>query len=344
MAPHPFRGPRAAFSLVELLVVITIVASLVAVVLPAVQAARESARRSVCSNNLRQLAAGLLLYENANGRLPAAAVVSTGSNSTACEGCWNPWAEATATSFAPGTAQGTSWLLEILPFIEQQAIRDTWNRGTNVFGNRPLASRDIPGLYCASRRNGIREDRDDHLSLPDASWRGGGTDYGGCYGRLAGFEPLTADDHRFADRAALGAPRLLEGMFRPNAGLPLAAILDGLTNTLMLGELQRLRPEPGGSTPETTDHRSSQDGWAVGGVATLFTTATAPSRGNPGGIGNGYFESAGSDHPGGINVAMADGSVHFLAADVDASHNAAVYPLLGSIRDGEITDLSAATR
>lgn len=54
------------------------------------------------------------------------------------------------------------------------------DRQTNVRGNATLAQTDIPGLYCPTRRGGIRTGSGDHLNLVDSVWRGGGTDYGGC--------------------------------------------------------------------------------------------------------------------------------------------------------------------
>jgi len=326
-----------------LLVVVAIVAVLIALLLPAVQSAREAARRTTCGNNIRQIATALLSYETSNGRLPAAAVVSAGDNTSSCVGCWNPWSEAREPAHASGAAHGTSWMLEILPFIDERGRHDRWNRSANVVGNASVAAADVPGFYCPSRRSGIRIESGDHLNLPDSAWRAGGTDYGGSYGRLPGFELLTADDHRFLSRTSLGDPKPYEGVFRPRTGMPLAAILDGLSNTLLVGELQRLRPDAGDAAPGR-DARTSQDGWAVGGAATLFTTNTDPTRGNSGGINNGFFESPGSSHRGGGFFALADGSVHFVSDSVDTTDNDSVFPRLGSIRDGTTASLEAAIR
>lgn len=344
MAVARTHRPTRGFSLVELLVVVAVIAVLAGLLLPAVQAGRESARRTTCQHNLRQMALAVLTYESGSRRLPAAAAVSEAVNPATCTGCWNPWGEARLTSFAPGTRQGVGWILAVLPFMEQMTLSNRWDRSTNVLGNAVVAQTDIPSLYCPTRRAGIRIDRGDQRNLVDVGWRGGGTDYGGCYGRLDGFMNDTADDHRFSDldTPISGSTGNRQGLFVPNAGRPLAAATDGLAHTIMLGELQRLRPLAGATTAANTYNRTSQDGWAAGGVATLFVTATDPGHGNPGGMNNLFFESPGSDHAGGCFFAMADGSVQWLNEFIDAKDNNAVFPLLGSMRDGAVASLAAA--
>lgn len=339
---------RGGFSLVELLTVVVVVALLAGIVVPAAQRAREAARRTVCQDNLRQLAAATLHHEVTRRVLPAATVVATASAPAACNGCYNPWGEARLdpSSFPPGSRHGTSWILPVLPFVDAAGIHDRWNRATNVLGNAEQARTTIPGLLCPSRRGGIRSDRHDHRNLPVVTWRGGGTDYGGCHGRIDGFMNDTADDRRFADveTPIAGSVGSRQGIFRPVVGTPLKDVEDGLAATIMLGELQRLRPVPGATSAAATANRTSQDGWAVGGAATLFVTATDPGHGNPGGINNGFFESPGSEHHRGCFFAMADGSVRWLGGDVDAADNNGVFPRLGSIRDGRPAGLAAAQR
>ncbi len=358
--PVPSTRDRIGFTIVEILVVVAIIATLVALLLPAVQGAREAARRVQCGNNLKQLATAVLAYETQMGHFPAATNTTVKGGSASCVACYDPWGEARLSpgSFTPGSRHGTSWILEVLPFMEQKTIADQWDRQTNVLGNAALAQTDIPGLYCPTRRSGIRTGADDHKNLVDASWRGGGTDYGGCQGRLDGFMNNTSERHRFVDMSAgtftptiatVTAPRiahnagLLDGLFGSTEPKTAAAARDGLSNAILLGEMQRLRPIPGGSGAAQTYNRTSYDGWAVGGVATLFNVATDPHRSNPGGLNNLFFESPGSDHLGGAFFAMGDGSVRFVSEFVDAKDNAAVFPLLGSIKDGGVASIDMAS-
>src|SRR6187455_1336232 len=101
---------RFAFTLVELLVVIAIIGVLVALLLPAVQAARESARRMKCTNNLKQLGLALHNHHDTFGVFPA------------------------ADDEIPNPAGGTwkhSWIVRVLPYLEQQALHDQYKFDQN---------------------------------------------------------------------------------------------------------------------------------------------------------------------------------------------------------------------
>ena len=100
-------GVWRGFTLVELLVVIAIIGILIALLLPAVQAAREAARRSQCSNNLKQIALGAHNFHDTYKALPP--IVSH--------------------------SEGPTFFMHILPYIEQQALKDLYNGGaTNGSG------------------------------------------------------------------------------------------------------------------------------------------------------------------------------------------------------------------
>lgn len=120
-------GPRAGFSLVELLAVVAILGTLVSLTLPAVQSARESARRSACSNNLRQMGVALFNYEAARR-----------------------W-------FPPGddafSRRNHAWSSFILPYLDEQktAGRIDYTRPWNdPRGNAAIADVVIPTYVCPS--------------------------------------------------------------------------------------------------------------------------------------------------------------------------------------------------
>ena len=106
----------------ELLVVITIIGVLIALLLPAAQAAREAARRLQCQNHLKQIGLALHNYASQYGALPPGAILAGYPNTGTAD--YDPWPEATST--ANGN-HGTSWMLQILPFMEQQALFDRWD-------------------------------------------------------------------------------------------------------------------------------------------------------------------------------------------------------------------------
>ncbi len=312
-----------AFSLVELLVVIVIIGILISLLLPAVQAARESARRMQCCNQLKQIGLALHNYTQSHDVFPPGCIVSTGTSPA-----WRPWQEAKSTGLS--RKHGTSWLLQILPYLEQQNLYDQWDFSTNVVGNANVAQTDISLFYCPTRRNGIRPE--DRLHLPASAWTRGGNDYGGCIGSGNGW---TNNSYRYFTTQESGNESEhwrhsgRKGIFLPNVSMHFSNIRDGASNTILIGELQRLVSPP--------SDVSSVEGWAAGGVATLFTTNDNEKSGDyqTGGINNKFFESAGGEHPGGAHFGMADGSIHFLENSV----NILLFRHLGGAADGQIAQM-----
>jgi prepilin-type N-terminal cleavage/methylation domain-containing protein len=292
---------RRGFTIIELLVAIAIIGLLLALLLPAVQQSREAARRTQCKNNLKQLSLALHNYHDNFRGFPPGAVAITPPKlivicaSSTAEGGIDVWEEAKG---AVGTAsQGTSWMLQILPYVAQGSRYGMWEFGKSVNENKTVAEVDLPIFYCPSRRGEIRpEDQ----PLMFENWRAGGNDYGGCVGGCNGWHNCGAHESWVVAEGRRPASEC-KGIFRVNSNTSMGQIADGASNTLMLGELQRLN---GG-----TDLTTSRDGWAVGAVSTMFSSCSDMSLGP----NSPHFEEAGSEHAGGCHVSLADGSVRFLS-------------------------------
>ncbi|MEY2724277.1 MAG: hypothetical protein RLZZ458_144 [Planctomycetota bacterium] len=241
---------RHGFTLIELLVVISIIAVLMSMILPAVQQAREAGRRTQCMNNQKNLALGMLSYATARrGKLPAS--------------CY----------FGPGTASvdsvyaGRSWVVEILPYLDQGPLADRWNRA--VPWDSPVVKSDLNNVAIGQINIGL-------LACPgddSAFGKNGGLTYvvNSGYGDLVhvatrmspqslgelGHHPcaepfnwLTQENTGNAEDDLINDKdwklTLDTGVFWPSIDMPLVAgfdtstnlnsLLDGASNTIMLTE------------------------------------------------------------------------------------------------------------
>ena len=110
---------------------------------------------------------------------------------------FDTWTE--ASSFAAGAnMHGQSWMLEILPYLEYDYLYKQWDYRRSVSGNGKVAFTDIKTFYCPSRRAGLR--RGDAEWMVNKTATAGGTDYGGCMGRVNGWKnDVLQYNHRFED-------------------------------------------------------------------------------------------------------------------------------------------------
>ena len=324
------------FTLVELLVVIAIIGILVGLLLPAVQAAREAARRMSCSNNLKQLGLALHNYHDTFNAFPLGALYTTDT--------WN--------------SNQTTWLVRVLPFVEQKAAfdrADFSNRGRNrAFGAAFHATYD-PNLVRSFEIPGYRCPSDPGSQATTGQTGIAPTSYVACIGsanNLVGFNPCcpaTLPDlsgGRIANltwgyMAFNGSTGNYWGIFAANSRTRIAQITDGTSNTMavsetLVGALSNTNPGSvtactGGGTNLPTRGYS----WYYGSTATWQYNTIRPP--NPSAIdcerqGFQINMAARSKHTGGVQAALADGSVRFVSENI----NLTTWQWLGNRADGQV--------
>jgi prepilin-type N-terminal cleavage/methylation domain-containing protein/prepilin-type processing-associated H-X9-DG protein len=269
--------PRG-FTLVELLAVITIIGVLVALLLPAVQAAREAARRTSCQNNLHQIGVALHSYLGVHDCFPPGYL---GDMNTFTSAHW-------------------SWSTFLLPFLEQQALYNVLGVSTQEFGGgvsfaSPCAAEQTAlNVFVCPSDNGPALNASKGL-FAKSNYRG-----------ITGSQPTTASQTYAQDTSQNGVIYL-------NSCTPIAAISDGTSNTLAIGECSL---DPSGQTyvgAIWAGMRGTENGntiyisdamWGIDAESLYCINGQA-------------VQAFSSRHPGGTHFVFADGSVHFLRTSID---------------------------
>ncbi len=293
--PRPLHG----FTLVELLVVIAIIALLIALLLPSVQGVREAARQVQCGNNLKQVALACLAYDQANGVLPAGSIV----HGPCCV-----------------TRSKSNWAIDILPMLEQQSLHDRYDfTKFNEDPENAFVREAAVAVYCCPTDiDTLALDVPESGAVPVPQrprYRRGS--YRASTGLGDGDSDSWVEAHR--PDGQYRRPARTRGAIH-NIGytwygqVPVAAIRDGTSSTLLVGE------------HATVTNRQRRSFWAYSFAAYNKSEVTPESRTllndyercvAIGGSIHGCKRIWSSMHPGIMKFAMCDGSVHSLSNAID---------------------------
>jgi prepilin-type N-terminal cleavage/methylation domain-containing protein/prepilin-type processing-associated H-X9-DG protein len=321
---------RWAFTLVELLVVIAIIGVLIALLLPAVQAAREAARRAQCNNNLKQLALACQIYHDAANDLP-----------TSC----------TFLRIRTNQESGWSYAFQILPYIEQSALYDAGLPASQTrcgceysspsVGYQEvlaIASKKINSFSCPSDsgwksiKTGDPQATNYFSCAADYSylWINSGPEQSRgalCYRGYTGLSSITDGtsntilfgEHLVSEVA--GSNLVKQGVVLDTTAVP--ADGGGADGNFFNARADICMTLRSGSTYTGTSLYSLKVGqiWTSGWtMVTHFNTINppnAPSCSSASNIAVPTIMSPSSNHPGGVNCAFTDGSVHFVTETIN---------------------------
>jgi prepilin-type N-terminal cleavage/methylation domain-containing protein/prepilin-type processing-associated H-X9-DG protein len=308
VAVRPSDSPpsRRGFTLVELLVVIAIIGVLVALLLPAVQAAREAARRMSCTNKMKQVVLASHNFHDTYLKFPYATL-----------------------DRQPGQAAGTWYTghIQIMPFLESDAMARRWDPTKpradatdpdgDGYSNALLTQMKIPIYLCPTMTPPAGPLGGTENRSPTSYIFSAGTQDGQLY--AYGTEPqwdgavIPLKDVGYTPAATNTQPTQMKD------------ITDGTSNTFFLGETD--------FAPQGKPSTSYGGLWQYGYIGYSMGTTFHPFNKHNNTVT--VYSAFRSQHPGGANFALCDGSVRFLADSVDNI----IYQGTATRANGEVAQL-----
>jgi len=305
------------FTLVELLVVIAIIGILVALLLPAIQAAREAARRTECGNNMKQLGLALHNYHDVHNIFPPAYLQPGGA----------PYSSTYVGAAGSGKNRNFTGHIYMLPYIEQQAIYD------QIDFRLAVGNADWYGIGGGGYQHDATDVRLQAYECPsEVDFRYynprtyNGTNYYDCekaWRTNYGFVMHLYDHYQRGNyRRVTSYPSWRErSMFGMNGAAVLGEILDGTSTTMAMIET----PMKKWSTvygPYWNMYVYTSPIVPTRGINKPYRPATDPER-------KVYAWGAGSFHPGGCQMILADASVRFISDGIDQTTLGALVTIKG---------------
>ncbi|QDU41588.1 Type II secretion system protein G precursor [Symmachiella dynata] len=288
------RSRSRGFTLIELLVVIAIIAILIALLLPAVQQAREAARRTQCKNNLKQLALAAHNYYDSHSCFPPAGIHTVDIDPTLA---WH------------------SFHTYILPYIEQGNLYETIAIDQTIYANLPApvspldiraGEQQISTFRCPSEPGTGMGDYEGQIpGIPEGVVVLATTDYAVLDGLGTAFAALISPD----------TPSGETGLIRFNRAMRFRDATDGTSNTALLWEdagrmdVWELGKKVAGE--------NSSGAWMDMQTEFYIHGSNLDGSGGRCAINCTNEDEIYSFHTGGAQVAIADGSVHFISSSVD---------------------------